>query len=291
MKHKLFLPFFVLAAGVAGAFLRGSNLATGYEVGTGLPISGNIYWTVLLVLSVIVAFVTFFLSRQYNRYKGQTFECTFRCASPVYKMISVAAAGVMIACGGYGLYRTVLGWDMPSAQNMLPALPMAALWILTILAGVSIVGVTSAQSRIEISEGNAVYSIIPLFWACFDLFVTYRDNGANPVVSMYAYELLAAIAIMYAFYGLAGFLYSTGNPARFVLFASLAVYLVMVSVGGALYAGIFYGGFGSTDASALLRYISFGACVVFLQSNLFILAGNMNYLDMLDHTAGSGPRE
>lgn len=279
MKHKLFLPLFVLAAGVLGAWLRAWNMGTGYELGTGLPIGGNVYFTALLALSGVFAVFVFFFAARYRQFKGHTFERAFRCIFPAYKVLSAVSGGIMILAGVYGAYSTVNNMRSDYIQTITPVFPAVILCGLTILTGVSIIVLTSAQSKFEISEGSAMCSLVPLFWACFDLFMTYRENGANPVLAAYAFELLAAIAIMYAFYAMASFLYSKGNPPRFLISASLAVYLIIVSVGGGLLSFLFFGENVVPNAYTLMRYLSFGACAVFLQSNLFIITRNMNYLD------------
>lgn len=96
----------------------------------------------------------------------------------------------MMAAGALGLYQTVAGGAPASDPEMmltapvspLATLPMILLWILAILTGGCLIGLASALSRKSISASNAMLTIFPMFWSCFDLIITFKDNGASPFV-------------------------------------------------------------------------------------------------------------
>ena len=149
---------------------------------------------------------------------------------------------------------------------------MIPLWILAILTGGCFIGIAAALRRKNITESTAALTIVPMFWACFDLIITFKDNGASPFVGLYGFELLAAILLTYAFYSLAGFLYSTASPARFVFSAGLAAILCVSCVGGAGISLASGAAAISFSAETLLRYACFLASGVWLFAMLVLLA-------------------
>lgn len=269
------LPFVVGLAGLAGAAMRGLNLHTGYEPGTSLPIPGNSPQTALIILSSVLLVGLFLGTRRLKREQGMPFETAFGCAQTLYKICAVLAGLIMGASGVAGLYLLLSGQSGEQALGDL--LPQIPLWGLAVASMLSFIVLASGQAGRRLSEGMAFFSIFPMFWACFDLIITFKDNGASPFVSLYAFELFAAIALMFAFYSMAGFLYAPGNPARFTFSASLAVFFSVTCVGGYLVYFLLGGGPVSLDLSAKLRYACFGAAAIYLFANLCIISRALTY--------------
>lgn len=268
MKIKAYTPFFVGLAAIAGAVLRGLNLIHGYEVGTRLPARGDIPGTALVVLSIAAAVLLMGAAAVYHENRGIVFEDAFWGAGTLFKMVSVIAGLAMLLCGAAGLYLAVTDSEIPIAAN-LTAIP---LWLLAMLTGGCFIGAAAALSRRAITAATATLLIIPMFWACFDLIITFKDNGASPFIGLYGFELLAAIALTYAFYSLAGFLYSTSSPSRFVVSAGLAIiWCVAVAVG----AGISIAAGAQAiifPPQTLLRYACFLASGLWLFALMVLLA-------------------
>lgn len=269
MNAKRLIPPVVAIAGLLGAILRGLNLHTGYEPVTCLPVPGNLPQTLLIALSVVVTVGMLLWSRCFAAQRGVSFEQTFACQSTGYKMLAAICALVIGAAGAGGLF-ILLSSSSASAMQPLDFIPMIPLWLLAILTMVSFIMTASAQARGTINEGGALFTLIPMFWACFDLIITFKDNGASPFVSLYAFELFAALALVFAFYAIAGFLYSASNPARFVFTAAIGVFFSFTCVGGYLVCWLLGGSPVVLDSEAMLRYVCFGAGSVYLLANLSI---------------------
>lgn len=271
---KRYIPILAAAAGVAGALLRGLNLHTGYEAETCLPVPGNSPQIALIALSVAAVVVFFILSRSFRAQAGSSFEQTFGCRHTGYKMIAVITGIAMGIAGLGGLYLLATGGapapGLTAENPVLTLLPLIPLWLLAILTPVSFFLLASMQASGIITERRAILSIIPMFWACFDLIITFKDNGSSPFVSLYAFELFAAIALVFAFYTLAGFFYAKSNPGRFVFTASLGVFFSWTCVGGYLVCGLLGGTPVRLTMEAVLRYVCFAAASVYLLANLFI---------------------
>lgn len=269
MKIKAYTPLFVALAALCGAVLRGLNLIHGYEPGTHLPVRGDVSETALIVLSVLAAAVLLIWARTFRADRGTPFEDAFSGAGTLFKMTSVVCGLVMAAAGAFGLYLAAAG--DPSAP-MAAKLPQFPLWLLAILTGGCFVGIAAALGRRKITESVASLTIVPMFWACFDLIITFKDNGASPFVGLYGFELLAAILLTYAFYALAGFLYGTGSPARFVFSAGLAVFFCLTCVGGAAVALATGGSTIVPSAETAMRYACFSASSLWLLAMLALLS-------------------
>lgn len=284
MKLKRYIPVFAVLAGIVGAVLRGLNLHGGYEEGTGLPIPGNAAQTALIVLSIVMVVLFYVLGHGFKGQRGASFEHTFGCSSTGYKTIAVLCGLAMGAAGAGGLYLLATGTGT-TMQTMLgprpfvlaTVLPLIPLWLLALLSMVAFILVASVQARGTMTESHAALTLVPMFWACFDLIITFKDNGASPFVSLYAFELFAAIALVFAFYSIAGFLYARSNPARFVCASALGVFFSWTCVGGYLVYGLLGGGAITLTAEAVLRYACFGAASVYLLANLILATRHLDY--------------
>lgn len=274
MRSYRYIPIFAALAGICGAVLRGANLRTGYELGTRLPIAGNLPQTLLIILSILVFAALLLWTQPLKSRTGTLFLDAFGCKDCTpYKALAALTAFVMGIAGIAGIYTLV---TQPT-EGLAASLPMIPLWILAVLSMFSFIITASTQTHGVTTENRAIFAIIPMFWACFDLIITFRDNSASPFVSLYAFELLAAIFLMFAFYSFAGFLFSNGNPMRFALTSGAAVYLCFTCVGGYLISSIMGGSPATLTFEAMLRYLCFGASAVFLLANLLICTQRVSY--------------
>lgn len=275
MAIKRYLPACTIVASIVGAVLRGLNLYTGYEPVSGLPIAGNVYGTALVIVSVVVALFFLLASRQYRTQRGASFEDAFTCEHGLYRLVTVLAGFLLGGAGVWGIFRIATGQiaTVDALGKALPVtafLPMVPLWALAIFAMLAFFVLCKMQAGGTISEGRAAFSIVPMFWACFELIITFKDNGASPFVSLYAFELFAAIFLVFAFYSYAGFFYAKSNPARFTWTASLGVFFSFTCVGGYLVCGLLGGSAVTLSAESTLRYFCFAGASIYLMANLFI---------------------
>lgn len=272
MDRKLLVPATAAICGTAGAVLRGINLLTGYEAETGLPVAGNSAQTALIALSVLTAVLLFVLSRGYRADGGAVFEEVFGGVGAGFKTVSVLTGFVMLAAGAGGLYM-LLPMMKDASIRMTVLLPLIPLWALAILTGVCFIGLAVALGRGKVTETTAAMTVAPMFWSCFDLVITFKDNGASPFVGLYAFELFAAIALTYGFYALAGFLYSRSSPFRFAVSAGLSVFFCLTTVGGSVIA--YVAGGAVLDGQTLLRYGCFLAAGLWLLALLVMQSRNL----------------
>lgn len=274
MNCKKIVPAAAAIGGIAGAVLRAGNLLTGYEPETGLPVPGNMAQTLLIALSVVMVVGLFWLSSHFREDRGAVFEDVFSGVDTGVKLVAVVTGLAMIAAGVGGLASLFPQMSHAAGREMFALLPLIPQWLLAIATGICLIGLTAALGRRVVTETTAVMTIVPMFWSGFDLIVEFKNNGESPFVGQYAFELFAAICLTYAFYALAGFLYSQSSPFRFAFSAGLSVFFCLITVGGGVIS-ILLGGERLTMDTAL-RYLCFLAAGIWLLVMLILCARNLS---------------
>lgn len=225
------LPLLALAGGIVGAALRGMQLATGFEMGTGLYRSGNRWGLLLIVWLLAVAALAAFAARG-GRYEG-AFEEIFGVSSDLYKTV-VVLCGLLLALGGavwmfLELHFMRVPGEGLSAWALALEVPFG---LLCILSGACFVGLGAALSKGAVEAQHAVMTLPPLFWAAFHLLVAYRQYCVSANLALFTVEIFAAIACVMAYYHISRMLYGKPAPRQFTFWATLAVALSLTDVLG-----------------------------------------------------------
>ena len=232
MNLIVLLPILAALLGVFGGVFRGLSLLNGYEPQTHLPIAGDNFQLMLIILSVVSVVIFVILCARFKFDAEPQFEKAFISDSAGYKTLCVLSALITILCGAGGFYFALTNSDK-SFYSHITEFP---LWILAVLTGVAIIGLIRAKENI--TESSAYFTLIPMFWAAFDLIVIFKNNSSSPFVGYYSFELIPSVFLTLAFYAFASFLYSKPKP-RFMLFASsLAIVFSLVCVIGTVMAHI-----------------------------------------------------
>lgn len=114
MKKPLLLPCIALVGGAAAAVLRLFQNATGFEEETGLPISGNLPGTALVILLVLLAVILTLLVRRLPENKAPSFPADFTARDsrllflPMAGLFLMGLSGVLDLIAGLGLTETLL---------------------------------------------------------------------------------------------------------------------------------------------------------------------------------------
>lgn len=226
MNLIVLLPILAALLGVFGGVFRGLSLLNGYEPQTHLPIVGDNFQLMLIILSVVSVVIFVILCARFKFDAEPQFEKAFISDSAGYKTLCVLSALITILCGAGGFYFALTNSDK-SFYSHITEFP---LWILAVLTGVAIIGLIRAKENIN--ESSAYFTLIPMFWAAFDLIVIFKNNSSSPFVGYYSFELIPSVFLTLAFYAFASFLYSKPKP-RFMLFASsIAIIFSLVCVIG-----------------------------------------------------------
>ncbi len=238
MRKNVLLPALTLAAGVVGFVLRRWQLATGFEAGTGLPISGVPATAALMGFSAVVAVALLALCWRerermpYGRaFAGAEGNTLYMTAMVVAGILLVASAGMEALSYPEAIRAAQEGdtWTGRMAGMLLPPLrvlfclggcPCILLWSRPLYRG----------ERDRGAESLPLLELSLLF--CVWLISDYQIRAADPVIQDYLYEIFAIAGSLLGLYFLAGysFLKEGGRPRRTLLLCLLGSYFSLVTL-------------------------------------------------------------
>ena len=223
MKKMRCLPLAALLLGAVGAFLRYTELRTGFDPVSGLASPGCAARWLLEALSAAVLAACVLLSVWTGR-KLEA-ESSFKKAFYTKNYFQFAAMALL------GLAVAVCGLVSCTLQDLMGLTGMAR-WVflgLLILSGLGMsVKAVNAYTQRD-SSALRLGSVIPSAFYCYWLVALYRMNAGNPVLADFLYGCLAfAAASLGACYS-AGYAFGRGTLRGTVLTGTLSVYLLAVT--------------------------------------------------------------
>ena len=236
MRKNILPPILAVAWGAVGFGLRRWQLATGFEPGTGLPISGAPAATALLVWSLLLIPVLILLCGQMEdappweeslNATGNSLFLTAVVTGAFLLLVSAGAEAITLSA----TYRTsllsiageaTLGWTaaaMPPLRILLCAagFPCALAW-----------GQRLARKSPKRRESLVLLELCLLF--CVWLISDYQVRAADPVTQDYLYAIFAIVCGLLGLYYIAGWSFQTGKPRRTVVFCLLGTYFSLVTL-------------------------------------------------------------
>jgi hypothetical protein len=100
---------------------------------------------------------------------------------------------------------------------------------LSAFSAVSVVYVAAAIRKTE-ATGGSVFSVAPVFWACFWLILSYGEHAADPVIVDYLYALVGESVVVIALYQLAALTFDKKKLRGIVYFALLSVFFSVLNL-------------------------------------------------------------
>lgn len=220
MRKCYYLPILSLLLGVAGAFFRERQMATGFD-SDGLAVYGNI-WAILLAVLSAVAAVLFILFLFKLKTAGPVDGAEIGVRTPVYPVVCGVASAFLLAAGMIGLIEYIR-FETDILRNLL----LSAFAVITALCTAS---VSLVIYKGKDMKNTGIISTLPVFFMCFWLIVAYREHAANPVIYDYVYQMLAIICGTMGFFYSAGFVFGKNKPARAVFFMLMSVFFSLVII-------------------------------------------------------------
>lgn len=216
-KNALTMCCTVCVFGAFGAFCRWLQNMTAYEP-NGLYITGNLWGRLLILLAIGAVLGLFGLSQRMTRGCADSgeFEELVGSTTRLHRPISIIIIIVMVA--GAGLLV------LSAAETIYPTMYR----ILALLALFAALGfaVMAACARTPTDRAIACFgSALPIFFACFWLILSYREDAVTPVVWRYAPEVLALSASSVGFYYIAGFAFGRPRQAWALFYCGLGTIL------------------------------------------------------------------
>ena len=255
IKHYASIPLLTLLGAAAAFVLRLQFCRTGFEAATGLPVPGNLYARLFLVLLAVLAVLCLLLVSRVpdeKRSPSPPFADVFSTRQPLLLMVLIAGifllgiSGVLEIISAFrpdvphrGLFSGLL--TVISAGCLLPLLPLCR----------------KPAKRMEqepLSSGISHILLVPVCCLVVRLVLIYRVDSVNPSISVYFVEILALVFLTLSFYRLSSFAYQVGRTRRFLLYALPAVILSVSTLaeGHPLYGTLFYAGAAVTLMGFLL---------------------------------------
>lgn len=285
MKKQLLLPLAAIAGGAAALVLRLLQNQTGFEPGTGLPVSGNAPGLALAVLLVALAAALAMLARLLPREEetGPFFPEDFRtesagllalCIAGIFLMAVSGALDILQGAGLIGAYTDGVGPDgetavlsasgmayifsgviSPRAQILMGGLTLAA-------AAALFPAAASCRRRpgVRSRAASPVLLLIPPVCLVVRLVLIYRVDSVNPALQAYYVEILALAFLTLAYYRLSSFAYRAAKTRRFALYAGAAVTLCITAMadGQGISALLLYAGSALSLLGFLLLWLTEG---------------------------------
>lgn len=227
-NYKILWLVLAFAAGLFGGVLRGHELAVCYHNESGLYTYD--YSSYALVALCAAAGVLYILCALLTREDAAAYEARFRVsrlglALNVFAGFLIAAAGMLhmfSIVGQFSIYKLLLG-------------------IFTVLAGVCVILLASARGKGVLLDSAPMAAVATVFWACFMLIATFMEHPVEPILQLFAYDLLAMCAAALSIYCQAAPVFGK-KRRRLCVFSSLsAVTLLTLTVFGRLIAAVLSG--------------------------------------------------
>lgn len=222
MKKGSFFSLFALVAGIVGGVLRWKERQTGFEPETGLPIPGNLYAILLMVLSGAVFLFFLIVTLRIRHIRIFWYDRASLTESPVFFAVYCIGAALTAIGGVLLVVQSLTGPSLAVAQLILGVFAVAA--------GVALAWTAKGNYGQREKGRYRLRLLIPPFFCCYWLILSYENQAANPVVLQYVYELFAIICTVLAFYFIAGFDFSRARVKPALLFGWMAGYFSIVTL-------------------------------------------------------------
>lgn len=227
-NYKILWLLFAFAAGLFGGVLRGHELAVCYHSASGLYTYD--YSSYALIALCGAAVLLYVLCALLVREDAQPYASRFRL-SKAGLVLNVLSGLILVVSGALYTLSTVSAF---SIYRLL-------LGIFTVVCGVCVIVLASTRKKRRVLDSAPMAAVTTVFWACFMLIATFMEHPVEPILQLFAYDLLAMCAAALSVYCQAASVFGK-NRRRLCVFSSLsAVTLLTVSVFGRLTASVFSG--------------------------------------------------
>lgn len=233
MNSPWIFPILGIAGGGLGALIRYGQIQTGLDPETGLMVPGNIFGYLLLALLVALGVVIWMMTRISKRIPQKpTFSAAFDPTKPaLYMMVggifATFLSGIFLAHDAFGVSQLDL-----------------MMGLLVAMGSVGLLSVLRAFKKFNPSEADGTLLLISVFAAVLLLIVSYRSVSINPVIWVYAFEILALSAVLLSLFQVCAFAFGVGNIDLFYRssIAAVALCIITLADGHSLAYSLYFAG-------------------------------------------------
>ena len=221
---------YVIGAGAFGIFFRWMQLQLAFE--NGLP-EKSVWHFFVLLLIVACAAVFWYFIRKFEKaglsLSGNFFEA-FSNSGKLYTILRWLFGAILCA----GSILLFLGSELDANVTFLRVLSGFGL-----LSGIAFPLLLSCANRPHAVKNSTItlLAIFPLFFFATWLLTSYKQNSINPIIWLYAIEVLTLIVDMLAFFRIAGFAYGVPDAKKTMFNCMLGSMLSLMSLADNRYLG------------------------------------------------------
>lgn len=192
MKNKTFALVLLLplVAGICGAFLRGAQFTEAFENSDGFISGSTPFANGLLILCILVFAMTTAAALLFTKY----LKPSKRDTSKRSITISLWIAGSIILIYALLILKTLA--DGFTVINLILAL-------FSVYCSVSLFILGKYKLKELESSAYCIMSVVPVFWACFMLILTFREKISDPVIWDYVFHIFAYLSVLLSTYSIA----------------------------------------------------------------------------------------
>lgn len=219
MRKTLLLPAAAIVAGVVGLLVRWLYLKNGFEMDTGLPVSGAPTMWVMLLVSVAVVVVLALLCRGKHQKFDQCYTGAFRPTGLLWTA-GVLAGAVLLVVGGFLALAAWASSPLDDYGQRSMSVSWLLLGILALLAGAGIYLIQQKMRRgLPILTG---WTAMPGFACCLWIMANYYTYwAAEPSLGKYGIPMLAVALSLLACLEMGALAFGKARPGL-ILFLCLA---------------------------------------------------------------------
>ena len=221
---------YIIGAGAFGIFFRWMQLQLAFE--NGLP-EKSVWHTFVLLLIAASAAVFWYFIRKFEKAGLSLSGDFFEALSNSGKLYTVLRwlFGVILCAGSVLLFMSS---ELDANVTFLRVLSGFGF-----LSGISFPLLLSCANRPHAVKNSTItlLAIFPLFFFCTWLLTSYKQNSINPIIWMYAIEILTLIVDALAFFRIAGFAYGVPDAKKTMFNCMLGAMLSLMSLADNRYLG------------------------------------------------------
>ena len=229
------IPLTAAVGGAAALAVRAWNLRTGFEAGTGLPVSGPSFSALLAVLAIVG--LSLLLQSRHLTERGAV-RFPFRAGQSALCVPAIAGAFLLAPSGAADIFESVTG---ENALSILRGGQTYEYAYAGLISGEA-VGMSAGVQRFcglltlcaawaafvcvrACLRGNLPFRaivLIPAVALSFRLVTVYRIDSVNPVLQDYAPALVALMLQVWGFYCVSAFAFDCGTLTAFAVSSGAA---------------------------------------------------------------------
>ncbi len=225
-KTEQFALRLCLTLGVLSAFgfvLRWVQNIGIFDELTGLATESATQSVFLVAFSIVVSLTIIFLALP--------LRSSVKKSPPAFCVRSEnKARRLVVYVLGLVLVLSAISIFLSSDEQLLTTL-YRILALLLAFSGMSFMHIGASGEDNADSPVACLTSVVPVFFCCYWLIMSYRVHSSNPVIWAYSIEIIAIVFACMAFYFIAGFAFGKPRVYQTVVVTALAAFFCFMALG------------------------------------------------------------